>query len=393
MIRFLVPRDPRLTTGPVAEPFRQCRVTRRPTRRFKLAPWFLISIIATVRIAGLSGQGLCEDCVIDMDVVATLLPDATTGAVHPVFPLTLSRDEKGRFFVAPMEDLRSVGIFGPDGTPVGKIVGMGRGSFSTVFETKYHDGELFVVDRGHRKIYILPVTSDRPPDSISLGYGPEGILALPKGRILTQRPLNSSGLFGMPFHIHTREQHLRSFGRSLDAIPPYAPYRTRRNIAPGGGDEFWASAVDSYRVERWSLEGEVLATFEHERSWFEPWDRFDENLSNGLAPTWFDSIRVDPEQGLVWCIFRVADGFGYGTSQGELRAATRIEQNGRYNTVVEVLRTSDGSLLASAIFDEAVAGYLNSGANLYEFRAPTDKGGSTIRVVRMTLHSPPNPHP
>lgn len=328
----------------------------------------------------------CGDCEILLEDVATLRPDDTTGPVHETLAASITRDEHGRFYVAPMQDLRSVGVFEPSGAPATRISSLANGpaSFAAVMEVRHRNGNLFIVDRGRDKVYTLdPATA--AVDSIYLGYGPEGFIPISENEFLAQQPLSGSGFFGMPFHLHTRDDHVRTFGRSLNMIPPNAPARLRRNVASAGSGAFWSSFVDQYRLEQWSLDGQLLSTIVHQREWFVPWDRFNRNLPGGAAPTWFDSIRVDPGTGLIWCTFRVADNYAYPDPEGgETPSSTRLEQNDRYDAFVEVV-DSTGAVVAEARFDQALAGYLNDRLNLYEYRETLSRGASQVRVVRLVL--------
>lgn len=342
----------------------------------------------------------CDPCEIDMTGIIELRTPNTGGQdliPDPGTHLSIARDSRGRYYVAPFSDYEHVGVYGADGEFQrlidGRTIGQ-PGGFFFVAEVKVHQDTLIVVDRGRRMLSFLPVEGGRPR-SVSLGYGPEGILPLPGGRILTQSALSGPSVIGMPMHLHESDgEHIRTFGRSSQVISSSAPYDIRRHLAFGdeGAREIWVSWVNQYRLEKWALEGQLLDVIAHEREWFTPWSRYATNLLVTRAPTWFDSIRYDPKDGLLWCLFSVADRDwippGDPGREDVPTAAAPNQMNEVFDTVVEVLNASSGSIIASKRFDEWITGYLNGGQNLYVARpSPSNEEGSEEDIVKIVSFS------
>lgn len=328
----------------------------------------------------------CPPCEIRIETVTTLRSSET--AMEPRFDFTpsITQDSRGWYYLAPMTDMRSIGVYQPSGRFERVIADSGEDGplFRYVTEVKMRNDTLIAVDRGDMELDLIPLGGDAPAQ-VSLGYRPEGVLPLSDGKYLTQLDIRTPQMVGLPVHLHGPDgEHLRSFGRSSDRVPD-APYDVKRNIAYGANGSILLTRVNQYRIEIWTLDGRLVDVIEKERSWFAPWRDMPRNPRTTRPPTWFDSVRFEENGGLLWCVFHVPDQDWAADRAEEDVSPTLVERHEVFDTMVEVLELSTGRVLASKRFDRHISGYLNDGRNLYATMREDDQGNRSVELLRLTL--------
>ena len=261
---------------------------------FAAGPWIVTGPGQELRAHG-EGTG-CPPCEIRIEEVITLQGSEAAMRWHRQLTPTIVRDGRGWYYVAPMADMKSIGVYRPGGQFERVIAGAGKDGdwFAFVTEVKIRNDTLIAVDRGGGELDLVHRNGSGRV-ATTLGYGPEGVLPLSDGRYVTQLSLPSPQLIGFPVHLHGfRGEHIRSFGRSGDRVSPDAPYNEKRNIAHGPNGSILLTRVNQYRIEKWTLAGSLLAVIERERSWFAPWREMPGKLAGG-APS--DLVRFGAVRG------------------------------------------------------------------------------------------------
>lgn len=306
---------------------------------------------------------------------------------------TITQDRSGRYYVVPMADFQSIGVYRQDGEFDRLIRGTATdaGHFVYVSEVKTRNDTLIVVD--DRNLILISTTDDEPIHVAPLHYHPEGILPLPTGGYMTQADIRIASMIGLPVHIHgAAGEHIRSFGRSSDRLSATSPYDFVRTIAYGPGESFFVVSVNRYRIENWSLSGRLLRTIEKTPSWFTPWERMPPDRRAERPPPWFDSVRFDEGDGVLWCVFHVPDRNWVKTSDADPTVEgpgspdlTLDKMHDIFDTIIEVIDLTSGEVLASKRIDQRISGYLNDGRNLYTTVTRDKEAGIVLNLLRLTL--------
>jgi hypothetical protein len=335
----------------------------------------------------------CTECSIEVTHVVTLRGTAESPQPEPTIMTTVARDARGWYYVAPMADLVSVGVYRPDGALHRAIrVPMQAGASAFVAEVKIRLDTLLAVDQAARVVHAIPLESGQPR-RIAIGARAEGILPAQDGGFLAHFHLRTPELVGLPLHaLDGIGRRTRSFGDPGLVTSSADPYAVKRNIARGPGGTVFTTWLNRYRIEEWSADGTLRRIIEPSRPWFTPWNSYPPNLRSNPPPPWLDSIRVDVEQGLIWCLIHVPSGRWQSEADiptsDHAASPTLHERNRVFDTVIEVLDLQTGELIASRRIFSHISGYLNDGSNLYNSRTSDPDGVQHVHVLSLRLVRP-----
>lgn len=131
-----------------------------------------------------------------------------------------------------------------------------------------------------------------------------------------------------------------------------------RRVAVAADGNIWAARINRYRIDKWNPDGDRIARIERDAPWFRPWLDFPERAPMEDRPL-PELVGVrDWGDGLLMVVVRVAD------KEWRPMGPARIEQghiviSGAqmeefYNTVIEVLDTRSGTVLARTQIDANV---------------------------------------
>lgn len=204
------------------------------------------------------------------------------------------------------------------------------------------------------------------------------------------------------FYIADRQGHLvRSFGPSPRGGEERPAGAVRRSagflpVAYGGGDTFWfaypAASRGTYYLEEWTLEGQLLRTFQRDASWFAP--LADDEPYRAIVPP-FRALHVDPD-GVLWVVATVRKpGVILPTDPDD---ATPISEIWEYR--YEAIDLAAGAILASGLATIPSSG--QPGAPVLNmiprtnraYRSVVDSMGfDTIEIfdLRLVTHEIPRP--
>lgn len=326
-----------------------------------------------------------------IEEIVTLQGPPGSPQPHERFVPTITQDRGGQYFLAPMADFQSIGVYRQDGNFDRLIRGLNTdaGRFFYVSDVKTRNDTLIVVD--DRNLLLLPPQDDGAIQVIPLNYHPEGVLPLPAGGYLTQADIRIPSMIGLPVHVHGADgEHIRSFGRSSDRLSASVPYDFVRTIAYGPNGSFFVASVNRYRIENWSLSGRLLGAIEKAPSWFTPWESMPSDLRAEKPPPWLDSVRFAEEDGVLWCVFHVPDRNWVKTSDTDPTVEapggsdlTLDKMHDVFDTIIEVIDLRSGEVVASKRIDQRISGYLNDGKNIYT--AVTRDGDIRVTLLRLFL--------
>ncbi len=201
-----------------------------------------------------------------------------------------------------------------------------------------------------------------------------------------------------PFHLLSSDgARVHSFGWAEDDPRPGNTVQQTRRVAPAvEPGRFWASRVNSYRVEEWdAASGTLIRVLERTPSWFEPWEADPE----GVPPTELTNprlldIAVD-DLGRLWLLFMVpaearAGGRGAdATPPASQRTQERHRQTSwgpeaqerSWDTRVEVVDPDRAVVLYAQTFAEAFNRFESAGV-LYR---RTEQSNGVIGIERWTV--------
>ena len=152
----------------------------------------------------------------------------------------------------------------------------------------------------------------------------------------------------------------------------------------------WAASRNRYRIDKWSPDGDRIARIDRDAPWFRAWVDW---------PGLVYEVRPFPElvgvrdwgDDLLMVVVRVADDDWKPVQprieQGhEVIPPTRLEE--LYDTVIEVLNTRSGTVLARTRVDARVAGLVGRDG-FYSYAEHSDMGEPKFIVWSVGLSGYP----
>jgi hypothetical protein len=332
-------------------------------------PTIAISIVLTSLplhgqvIRELRGPG-CARCV-SISRVATLqaVPgDTQLSGTDPRF----ASDSRGRIYVSDDRIQGRIFVFNDRGVYLRTLgrVGNGVGEFQAIRHLVVDRGDsLHVFDDALKRQTVLDpswrvVRIKRYPGSN------RGLVLLPDGRVVVSRLIQTRDRAGLPIHVSDDTGGIgRSFGNPVGFWRSDFPHVLARSMCLSGNADLWAGHFTQYVLERWSIDGTLRESLGRRVAWFEPWISPDGRIGEAAPQSRLTSIACESPRRL-WTKSFVADSQwreGLGVRAGESGdAATIVDPNKYYDTVIEVIDPVERNVIASSRFDEA----------LYEFFAP-----------------------
>ena len=170
----------------------------------------------------------CAGCQIIVEHVATL--GAESDPDSPAASFVIARDSSGRFFVAPMSNRASIGIYARTGEYVDVIgrPGGGPGEFTYAQEVKVIRGDtVLVMDRAQLRYTIL-TSGLELVDVIRMAFPDDGAIAYGSRDIVAHASVESPERVGHALHHLVDGQPIRSFAATGNVLPGNAIERRRR---------------------------------------------------------------------------------------------------------------------------------------------------------------------
>lgn len=322
----------------------------------------------------------CAGCRINFEVEATI--DLQSRGILVQQSSGIVIDRLGRLWVpsaAPTGGVividahgRVVRTVGDTTRPVHEInyvFGLGSHGVDSVF---YLDGRRVIAS-------IVDVESFRER-KVPLAVRPasEATLPLQDGRLLANVSLGTREAIGRPFALLDpagQVEHL--FGASDEVIRPDLSMEARlRQLTKAGESGFWSANINALRFELWSTDGKLLRRLARNPTWFIPW-----HVWHGFSPSKELQPRVrairDEGDGLLWIIINVPNSSWrealVPVTNAGIAGYVPEAYNGVYDTVIEVIDTEQGRVVARERTEAFVSGFTTDG-RLVVFDGPTEGG-------------------
>jgi hypothetical protein len=314
------------------------------------------------------------------------MPDSEPGFVWPVHVV---QDRRGSYYVAdPMAGI-PIAVFDSLGKYSGLVgkLGQGPGDVSLANALVVGPDDTLTVFARLMSVFGPDRRFVRARAAIPNGRVNIALL-LPDGRYLTQAILPTSDLVGEPFHILSRTGQLQtSFGARARDVYLESDLVRQEEIALAGASEFWAMRANEYILQRWSLDGTLVAAIGLNAPWFKSWRSWDGRLDVGVPPTRVVSITQDG-QGLLWILSVIPDALPTkrnGSTRGEGRLLTPTDVENLEDSMIEVIDPRKGTLVFSQRFS-AVFDHFSGRTRLVQV-LQSQRGEVSVAVWQPTLRT------
>ena len=260
-------------------------------------------------------------------------------------------DSDGRFYSTNAPGFRSViSVWDPGGEYVTSFggVGEGPGEFSSNGALMlFTDGEnnLHVRDGGPSWSVFSPDHEfiRRVPATVMGGYSPKKTIILDAGMALTSNDGRRSDTTAYFFLVDSAGALHRTLG-PVKGAPARSRHAFERYLAYGGGDTFWASALDEdpdgYVLEEWGADGALRRALRRNVSWY-AW------RGERLSSTGVVLLHIG-ENGLLFvAAWRPSEEYIQAVKKD--RPPTAREES-TVEIVFEMIDTRSGELLASEAY-------------------------------------------
>lgn len=212
--------------------------------------------------------------------------------------------------------------------------------------------------------FRLTTIRDNATATTSLLFIAGDFALLPDGRHVYSAVVFEPDRIGHPLHLYDEAsgEITRSFGdegvrvdrssRSSSAL--------RRRVAVAEDANIWAARSNRYRIDKWSADGDRIVRIERDAAWFRPWEEWP-GVEYEVRP--FPAIVGVRDWGnnMLMVVVRVADA-----EWKPIRPTRALlpghestmpgQQHELYDTVIEVLDTRLGTVVARTQVDVRVAG-------------------------------------
>lgn len=343
------------------------------------------------RLVQIGSVTTCARCLIELEHVATVGDDDGLGMLGSV---VIARDSRGRFYIFDYSDRGPIKLYAPDGTFVRVIGGEGRGPGEYLIVPAIVVGAgdtVHVFDSGNLRHTVLsPSLAVVRTHLIDVNIFPFQCVQLPGGDFVLNGIRRTAESLGYPLHRFTHDGgFVGSFGTDDTFVTPQTEYqKARRTIAAAEGGGVWAAHPTEYRLEHWDDQGQLVTQLVRNADWFPPHDNY--GVLSPDRPPEPRIVAVRVIDGNVWVVIHVGSAEwrrwirrrrGRDGVYWEAEAYERV-----YDTVIEVIDPTRGSLIASTRFEHLPLGFLDA-AHVYSARGAT---GDVKRydVWRVRLRNP-----
>ena len=153
---------------------------------------------------------------------------------------------------------------------------------------------------------------------------------------------------GQPFHVTNGSGSIvASFGRPSRVLAR-SEWTEMRALVQSTDDAFIAASANSYRLEEWSTSGRLKRVLRREAGWFRDWSSWDLRTSQPPPPRLL-GLAYD-RSGRIWTLSVVPSARWIAPKQsgGEIRRLSVADLQETYDSVIEVIDSNSGRLIASA---------------------------------------------
>jgi hypothetical protein len=212
------------------------------------------------------------------------------------------------------------------------------------------------------------------------------IRAISRDSFLVQGLFRTPDRIGKPVHLASfSDGLLQGFAEDDSPSMPGHPERNRRALGYADSGRVWVARHNAYEAWRYTYAGVPEVHFRRDVEWFPTWAGYVEGEGDRVPPRPFLLGVHELHRDVVITAILVAEAEWRPNPRALPRNLSDI-----YDTVLEALRVSDGSVLASTRIDDAVAGFVGP-QSIYFVRADRSSRHVFVRVSRVQLFGKPAP--
>ena len=334
------------------------------------------------------GEPTCAECSVALEPI-TSLADVGTPASFSDY-ISIMRGADGQWIVISPIASHQMSVFAPSGAFL-RIVGRqgaGPGEYRLALPAGVDErGMLHVLDPLNARYTVLSPDFTPHVETQLAILRVSSTLLLKSGELVVNAVQRTPQHAGLPLHVLSQRGWVRSFGRGNVSYRSDSEQVLRRVLAPDTGRTFWASHTSAYVIERWSVDGELLAVYSVDAEWFKPWHRRQgpsdvlpaEPTVSGIWPLGEDRVLVIIHIGdASFRPLAPAGGSGHRTLSGD--DAHRI-----MDTIVDVIDLRRGVVIVRQRFDRVLYAVRGS-AELYGYRGSAS-GEPQFEIFRPVISS------
>ena len=302
----------------------------------------------------------CDSCSLDVSAVVELGDRDGPGIVgeHAV----IGRSDDGDYYVSTSAQRGRLLRFSPDGVFRGTIgrSGEGPGEYVSPALAQGRADTLRILDVPGGRVTTIrgdAITTSRLP------LMPDDWALLPDGRYVFSAISSEPDRVGHPLHLYDEASGriTRSFGD--EGVRLDGSYGSRlamqRHVAPAADANTWAADHNRYRIDKWNPDGVRITRIERDAPWFRPWVEW-RGLAREAEPSPVIVGVRDWGDDLLMVVAVVADDDWQPMPParviGDETMTSAAQFADLYDTVIEVLDTRSGTVLARTRVDENALG-------------------------------------
>ena len=362
------------------------------SRLFGVGPHLLVGALAVPlgaqdSVVVVPDAPTCASCSLDISIIVELGDREGPGILGE--QAYIGRSDDGDYYVSSSLGDGRLLRFSPDGVfqdAIGRR-GEGPGEYRLPVLMGGSTDDLTILDI---RSFRVTTIHGGAIATTSLPFTAGDYALLPDGRHVYSATLYDPDRIGHPLHIYdeTSGRVTRSFGdegiRVDRSFRSYAALGRRVSVAVDGN--IWAARRNRYRIDKWSSDGDHILRIDRHAPWFRPWVDW---------PGLVYEVRPLPElvgvrdwgDDLLMVVVRVADDEWRQVrpqiEQGhEVVPPTQLEE--LYDTVIEVLDTRSGTVLARTRVDARVANLVGRDG-FYSYAEHSDLGEPKFIVWSVAL--------
>jgi len=326
----------------------------------------------------------CASCRIQLDTVSVL---ARSGdSIGFTYRSHVGIDSKSRFIVAPTFVPGQTAVFDSQGRFQGALGRAGPGpdeiSGDIDFVLIGRGDTIHVISRARTSL-IAP-TFERIHEGHTLPGHPQAAVVLPNGEMLMQFPVYVAGVGSRLIHrISQAGEMLASIEEPLATENPLWA-RVRTIALADGGRALWSAPVNTFRIKKLALDGDLLDVIVRAAPWFPDWDTYErgEPWQRRPRPRVSDLLEAG---GVLWAFISVADAqwIPREAAGDNRRTSSPRNPSDAYDTVIEAIDIQRGTVLARQRFVTVVRPTGN-GPTVYSYAEQPD-GELDLILFRLRL--------
>ena len=289
-------------------------------------------------------------------------------------------DQLGRFWVTQRDYLA---VFDSDGTFVAKVGQRGKGplEFTNPLAILGNDqGEIAIFDPGNSRVTMVD-TSFQLVRELSVPIVASSVLALPgRDRYLLTGVVPAEASMVQPLHILEGSRITRSFGRTEDS----GFIGDMKRLAADDRGRVFAADMYAYRVDAWTVDGQLISQFERPGLWTPPehGQPAPPTPADPDLPSLLAAIQVSGDR-YLWVVSWVPQEDAREHLYQKGRILDFDDWNAVYDSVIEIIDVDTGLIIARTRHPEVIGGFLAGG--FAHGPLPMEDGTPRIAIWRVAL--------